>query len=330
MRRSYIYTIASLHIARLRRMYLFAATALIVLLIGFWAVFANAPRDFPRGEVINIPAGVSAETIGRILAEEDVVDSAPLFELVARTFFDSKDLQAGDYIFEKKLSTFSIAKRLIDGTYGLTPVQVTFFEGMTVREMAERLHETLPHISAARFRAHAADLEGYLFPDTYSILPNATAADVVDMMRTEFENQIAPLEDDIAATGRSLHDIVTMASLIERESRTPETRRMVSGILWNRIEIGMALQVDAVFGYIYDTETFSPRFSDLEVDSPYNTYQNVGLPPGPIANPGFDSILAAINPTENEYLFYLTGRDGNFYYARTFDQHLSNRRLYLD
>lgn len=330
MRRSYIYTILSLHFARLRRIYLFIATAVIVLLVGIWVIFGDTPRDFPKGEVVNIPEGVSAQTIGEILAEEGVVESARVFELVARTFFDSKDLQAGDYIFEKKLSTFGVTERIIKGKYGLTPVSVTFFEGMTVREMAEQLHEALPHIKPARFRAHAADLEGYLFPDTYYILPNATAGDVVEMLYTEFENQIATIQDEIDASGRSLHDIITMASLIERESRTPETRRMVSGILWNRIEIGMALQVDAVFGYIYDTETFSPRFSDLEIDSPYNTYQNVGLPPGPIANPGFDSILAALEPTPSDYLFYLTGRNGNFYYARTFEQHLANRRLYLD
>ncbi|MBP9816793.1 MAG: endolytic transglycosylase MltG, partial [Candidatus Pacebacteria bacterium] len=104
----------------------------------------------------------------------------------------------------------------------------------------------------------------------------------------------------------------------------------VSGILWNRIELGMPLQVDAVFGYIQDTQTYSPSFDDLEIESPYNTYRNKGLPPGPIANPGVNSILAAVTPTKTEYLYYLTGRDGKMYYAETFEAHKANRARYLD
>ena len=118
-----------------------------------------------------------------------------------------------------------------------------------------------------------------------------------------------------------------MASILEKEARKLETRKVIAGILWKRIEIGMPLQVDAVFGYIHATSTYSPTFEDLEVDSPYNTYTNRGLPPGPIGNPGLESIRAALEPTKTPYLYYLTGKDGFMYYAKTFDQHVANRRF---
>jgi UPF0755 protein len=123
--------------------------------------------------------------------------------------------------------------------------------------------------------------------------------------------------------------LVIMASLLEREAKTLADKRMVAGILWNRIKIGMPLQVDAVFGYIHDRATYSPSFDDLHVDSPYNTYLNKGLPPGPIDNPGLDSIIAAATPTKTSDLYYLTGSDGQMHYAKTFEQHKQNRALYL-
>lgn len=330
MRTPFIYTAVSLHVGRLRRMYFFLALALVVLLVAFWTVFGASTKNFPIAEVVAIPEGASAREVATILQEQQVIDSPKVFLGVAHFFFNPEDLQAGDYIFEKKLSTFSVARRIIEGEYGLTPLRITFFEGMNTREMAELLDERLPHTNPAKFRAAASEYEGYLFPDTYYFLPNVTEQEVVDAMRDEFERQITSIDETIKESGRSLDELVTMASLIEEETRTPETRRMVSGILWNRIEIGMPLQVDAVFGYIYDTQIFSPRFSDLEIDSPYNTYQNAGLPPGPITNPGLDSIIAAAEPTESEYLFYLTGTDGTFRYATDFDQHRVNRTLYLD
>jgi UPF0755 protein len=116
-----------------------------------------------------------------------------------------------------------------------------------------------------------------------------------------------------------------MASIIEREARKSETRRIISDILWRRIELGMPLQVDAVFGYILGKSGYAPNFEDLKIISPYNTYLNRGLPPGPIANPGLDSILAAVEPKPNDWLYYLTGSDGKMYYAKTFEKHVANR-----
>jgi UPF0755 protein len=121
-----------------------------------------------------------------------------------------------------------------------------------------------------------------------------------------------------------------MASILEREANNPEDMRIVAGILWNRLDIDMPLQVDAVFGYIRQENGYTPTAEDLQLDSPYNTYRNRGLPPTPISNPGLDALLAAVQPEETPYLYYLTGRDGKMYYGRTFEDHKRNRALYLD
>jgi UPF0755 protein len=148
-------------------------------------------------------------------------------------------------------------------------------------------------------------------------------------MQQEFNTKVEPLGPDIAASGHTLQEIIVMASIIEREARRDEDRKMVSGILWNRIGKDMPLQVDAVFGYIYSRQTYSPSFHDLAVDSPYNTYHNAGLPPGPICNPSLSSIEAALHPTPSKYLYYITGRDGLMHYATTYKQHSANVSVYL-
>ncbi len=121
-----------------------------------------------------------------------------------------------------------------------------------------------------------------------------------------------------------------MASLLEKEARTYDVRRTIAGILWNRIDADMPLQVDAVFGYIKGTKTFHPSYADLDIESPYNTYRNKGLPPGAIGNPGIEAIRAAATPLETKYFFYLTDREGVMRYARNFEGHVRNRALYLD
>ena len=137
-------------------------------------------------------------------------------------------------------------------------------------------------------------------------------------MRSTFDEKTK----DIAPT----RDVIIMASMLEKEARQLETRRVIAGILWKRLERGMPLQVDAVFGYILDRDTFSPSLNDLSINSPYNTYTHTGLPPGPIGNPGLESLDAALHPVETPYWYYLTGADGTMHYARTFAEHVANRK----
>jgi UPF0755 protein len=304
----------------------FALAATIFLYYGYFV----PPEDFPIHTVITIPEGATLEEAAEHLKGQKIVQSGLAFQNLILILGGEGAVQAGDYFFDRPMTIYEVAVRVITGDFGLKPQKVRIVEGMTTYQIAELLEGKLGRFDAITFLELSKDKEGYLFPDTYYFLPNATAQQVVDIMEQTFYERIQPLEEKIAAFGRPLHDVVTMASLLEREARWLEERQIIAGILWKRIEIEMPLQVDAVFGYIYQTKTFSPKYSHLKVESPYNTYTNKGLPPGPIANPSLSSIEAAVTPIESSYLFYLTGRDGTMHYSTNFSEHVRKKNLYLN
>lgn len=306
------------------------ATLIFILLFGIsWGLLLSAPSDFVPGTVVIIPRGTSVPYIATQLAEAHIIRHPSFLKNLLRFSGFGDRAAAGAYRFSQPVSLFTVAYRLVTAEYGLPPVRVTFIEGMTVRNMAARASGLFPEITSTDFISAGQPYEGYLFPDTYNFPLATNAEEIVAALRANFVVKIKPLESDIAASGHSQTEIITMAALIEREARTVEDKNMISGILWNRITRGMPLQVDAVFGYIFGRDTYSPSFADLSVDSPYNTYKYKGLPPGPIANPGLDSITAAIHPTKTNNLYYLTGRDGLMHYAATYAGHIANRRAYL-
>ena len=152
---------------------------------------------------------------------------------------------------------------------------------------------------------------------------------MIEATEKNFKDKIAALNEKIVVFNQSLEEIIIMASLLEEEARQLETKQMIAGILWKRIKMGMPLQVDSSFQYVNGKNTFTLSLDDLKIDSPYNTYLYKGLPPTPISNPGLDSILAALTPTVSNYLYFLTGKDGNMRYAVTHDQHVANKEKYL-
>ena len=318
-----------LHLTRLRILYGSAILFLLFVLLVITVVFMP-PREFPVGIIVSIPSGVSAREGVALLYEKHVISHPELFLAWISLTGKDESIKFGDYIFERPLALYDIASRITSGDFGNIHVRLTVPEGSRVKDISLLIEKILPHLDAHVFELMARSQEGYLFPDTYDLLPNTTHQDIIDMMRARFDEQIQTIQVEIQKSGEPLSRIVTMASLLEREARQLETMQMISGILWRRIDIGMALQVDAVFGYIFDRPTYSPSFDDLKVDSPYNTYTNRDLPPGPIGNPGIDALKAAVTPTKNPYLFYLTGQDGNMYYAKTFEEHKRNRARYLD
>lgn len=317
------------HLARSWRVWTFAFV-LAVLAVGAYQYAFSPPADFPTGGMVSIASGSSLQSAAAELADTGIVKHPALLSFVLRALGESDRVQAGTYLFNSPENLFTVAYRLVTGTYGLPPVRITFPEGETARDAAERVHDAFPDISESDFLSLAQPYEGYLFPDTYLFLSSADVATIVQAMRANFDAKAASLLADLQASGRSFSDVVIMASLIEREARTDANKRLVAGILSNRLARGMPLQVDAVFGYIFGRDTYSPSFDDLKVDSPYNTYTHVGLPPGPISNPGLASIEAALNPTQTDYFYYLTGRDGLMHYATTYAGHQANRRNYLD
>ena len=172
--------------------------------------------------------------------------------------------------------------------------------------------------------------EGYLFPDTYLFLPNSEITQVLSFMKNNFDKKIQSIESEIIEFKKPLNDVIIMASILEEEARKTDTRRTIAGILWKRLSVGMPLQVDVTFQYINGKKTFELTTEDLKIDSPYNTYKYRGLPPTPISNPGLDSILSAITPIETPYFYFLSDKDGNMHYAKTFSEHKKNKELYLN
>ncbi len=300
----------------------------LLLLGGYYAAF-TAPSNFVPGTVVRIAHGTSTPEISKELTEAHVISHPALLRALLRLSGAGSAVQTGVYKFEVPQNIFVVAYRLITGDYGLPSARITFVEGATTREMAAQVASALPGVSAEDFQRAAAGQEGYLFPDTYFFQPGTDAATIIEAMRANFEKKIAPLKSEVLLSGHSLADVVTMASIVEKEARTAAARHIVAGILWNRLARGMPLQVDAVFGYIFNRATYSPSFSDLKVDSPYNTYTHLGLPPTPIDNPGQSALEAAANPTKTNYLYYLTGKDNLMHYATTYAGHQANLRKYL-
>ncbi|KND51935.1 MAG: UPF0755 protein [Parcubacteria bacterium C7867-001] len=325
-----ISAIIEFHVARLRTFYISFFLALAVVAAALWYTLLVPPAQFPTGNIITVPKDETLYMIATELANEHVITSPRLFLAVARVLGGDTQIQAGRYLFAEPSGLFTVVWRLINHETGIIPVRVRLVEGMTARDMADTLKKQLPGFDEAAFLAEAVPLEGHLFPDTYELYPGTTSHEIVVMLYANFETQLATIEDKVKAFNKPLPDIITMASLIEREGRGLKEKQMISGVLWNRIKKGIPLQVDAVFGYINNRQTYSPSFADLKIDSPYNTYTNKGLPPGAIANPGIDSLLAAVTPATTTALYYLTGRDGRMYYAKTFAEHKRNRALYLD
>ena len=305
------------------------ALALLIIIAATYEAVAAPPANFPSGREFVVAEGAPLSTIASELRDARIIKNASVLLVIMRVSGVSRRVQAGTYLFKSPENAFGVARRIAAGDYGISLVRLTFPEGITVREIALSTAESISGFSREALIAAGKKHEGYLFPDTYFFPPSTDAETIITAMRKNFDAKIDPLMSEIQGSGHSLSDIVIMASLLEKEVRTTENRRIVAGILWDRLVLGMPLQVDAVFGYIFDRDTFAPSFEDLKVDSPYNTYRNIGLPPGPINNPGLDAIGAALHPTKTKYLYYLTDKDGNIHYAVTYAEHQLNQKKYL-
>ena len=309
-------------------------TLIILVVIGalttfFYLRVIQPPDAFPLNQLVAVPAGQSLGEVAQAIEDAEVVRSALALEVVVKLLGNERNVHAGDYLFKEPLDVFSVAHKLAVGAYGLEPTRVRIHEGATTKEMAALLDKQFERFDADNFLAQTRLQEGYLFPDTYFFLPNVTEDTVIQAMRQNFDAQIAPLLPLIASSTRSLPDIVIMASIIEREARNSADRRMISGVLWNRIERGMALQVDVTFLYTIGKGTFQLTNRDLLTDSPYNTYMRKGLPPTAIGSPSLDSLEAAVNPTKNNYLYFLADHSGVTHFCKTYACQLANKARYF-
>lgn len=275
----------------------------LIFIALVWGV--APPEDYPRGKIVNIPQGTGLYQAGVILEKENVIRSSFWFRTISIILGGERKLQAGQYYLSRPESVAVIAWRMLHGLYDIETVKVTIPEGFTVAKISALFDERFSYFDNQFFERNAP--EGYLFPDTYFFPVTVSATGTIKLLRENFVRKIFDVMPEIEKSGRTLEEIIIMASLIEGEANNQVDRELVSAILWKRLRIGMPLQVDVE----------------------KTTYEFRGLPKAPINNPGLLSIQAALRPTTTPYLYYLTGHDGKMYYAKTFDEHKSNIAKYL-
>jgi UPF0755 protein len=323
------------HTPRKRKIVVLLITAFLIfdaVLIagGTYGYFLNkAPANFVTPTVVTIEPGTSIRAITTQLEEASVVRSESILYYVLSFFYDPTDVKASTYVFEAPLTTMQVAERLVTGDFDNDLVRFTHYEGERATSIADNAETTLINFDKARFLELAVPLEGKLYPETYHIPKTFTADELIDIMSKTFTEKTQDIQPLIDAHPLSYDEILILASILEREANSPESMRIVSGILQGRMDAGMPLQADASIEYVLNKPLKELTSEDLKVDSPYNTYLNRGLPPTPIGNPGIDAIMAALQPEVTEYVFYITDNDGNFHYSVTYDEHLDNIEKYL-
>jgi UPF0755 protein len=328
-------------------LFLFVAT--ITLLIGgylWWGKNSRAASLSEVGVRFVIPKGWSATQIGNSLHDKDLIKNPLAFKIYVQLTGKARDLKPGEFTLSSNMSLISIIEKLMQGPDELW---VTVPEGLRREEVVEEFIQDLEMDGtyASEFReqflSFSTEQEGFLFPDTYLFPRDVEASMVVRKMSDTFNEKIdGEIADGIEVSKYNMNQLITMASIIERESRDNSERPTVSGILWKRLETdGWLLQADATVQYAVANSRCSrlgtkcddwwPILTrdDLEINSPYNSYKFKSLPPAPIASPGLGSIEAAVFPSTSSYWFYIHDPDGEIHFAETISEHNSNVRKYL-
>jgi UPF0755 protein len=281
--------------------------------------------------VINQGDGI--ETIGDRLEKNSLVRDKFTFIVYAYYLGLNKKIQYGTYRLSPSMTVEDLIVKLSKG--GVRDYWLKIKDGSRVEEIASVFSSNIT-FSSKDFLLKAKNKEGYLFPDSYLIPEYYTVDQVLDMVDKNFSEKFDKAKIDYTNDSVTDKQAVILASLLEREGKSLESKQKIAGILLNRIQTGMPLQLDATVQYARDsknsgTETYWTPISkdDLSINSPYNTYINKGLPPKPICNPGYNSLYAVFHPTKSDYLFYITGNDGKMYYAKTLEEHNKNIQKYL-
>jgi UPF0755 protein len=331
---------------------------IIFVLVGVWiwqGIYLPLNKNSLEEKIFRVETGQGAKEIAQNLTKEGLIKSSSLFRIYASFKGEAGRLKAGVYKLSPSMSIPEIVQKLVEGK--VAKIKVTIPEGFTIKEIEKKLNsklkiQTLPadrQDSKSQFKIQnfkianyqdeftflrdapeKASLEGFLFPDTYEFSPSATPEDIVRKMLANFNRKLTPdLREAIKREGKTIFEIVTMASLIEKEVRSQKDKKLVSGILWKRLKYGIPLQVDATITYITGKKTTEILYDELSIDSPYNTYKYRGLPIGPISNPGLESIKAAVYPQESDYWYYLSAPDGTTLFSKTLKEHNLKRKKYL-
>jgi UPF0755 protein len=323
-------------LVKVARIILVSAVFILIFFLSWLSLeFCRPLKSSVERVIFEVEKGQSAKEIAQNLKKKGIIKKTWPTLVGYRIFFSSRSLKAGEYSIQIPLSPKDVLHILTEGRVILHTVTIP--EGLIIEETAELMEsqgfakkedfiETSADTSLiSSLDKEAATLEGYLFPETYSFPKDTTAEEIISTMVTQFmqvfNDEWRYRADEI---GMSIRDIVTLASLVEKETSLPEEKKFVSAVFHNRLKIGMKLDCDPTIIYALKREgKFKDRLrtKDLRLDSPYNTYLHPGLPPGPIANPGRDSLEAALYPADEKYLYFVSRNDGSHHFSHTFREH---------
>ncbi|MBP9867203.1 MAG: endolytic transglycosylase MltG [Candidatus Pacebacteria bacterium] len=276
-----------------------------------YTLFKYVPSDFPSNSRFVIAENETLKSVSVRLKEEKYITSDLFFRALISSAGKDRMLKAGGYSFNEPLNLLNVVKKFSFGKPDVPLLSITIPEGSTVDEIAESVHKVIPTISVDSFLRFVEEtkVHGKLFPSTYFLSPSSTAEGIIKIMKNTFENKYMHFVQEVSLPSplSSHEEVLSLAAILEGEAKTKEDMQMVAGILLSRLQKGMLLQVDVAT----------------------STYTIKGLPTVPINNPGEISILAVFNATPSPYLYYLTGKDGKMYYAKTFEEHKRNIQKYL-
>lgn len=315
------------------------------LLFGIYEIYI--PKSFTSKEATLYAAqqGMGDEDIAAELKAQGIIKSNIFFELYVVLSGQHAKLQAGLYDVSPSMSIAAIVHKLVSGD--VVKHKITIIEGWDVKDIATYMdkkgfYKSEEFIAAAKkdyskefdflkSKPKNIGLEGYIFPDTYRVPAGVSAEDFIRMTLNNFGRKLTPeLRQKIAADKHSIFQVVTMASILEKEVVSLQDKKTVAGILWKRLAAGMPLQVDSTVNYVTGKSDASATLADIKIDSLYNTYKYAGLPLGPISSPGAESLIAAAHPTKSEYWYYLSASgSGKTIFSRTFQEHKAAMSKYL-
>ncbi len=314
---------------------------------AFWYVHHTiySPQGTGVAVVVDITTGEGSVGISQKLQDNGVVKNAWIFRLYLYQTKLLNRLQAGSYELSPQLTMPEIAKILTGGDSITTDKTVTLREGLRRQQVADLLAQS-NIVDAQSFMDATADaskwdypflsavpagqsLEGYLFPDTYRFAKDATANDIVKRMLDNFGKKTAAIYSEAQAAGSDFHDVVTLASIVEKEVSVASEQGLVAGVFQNRLAVGMPLQSDVTINFAMGDDKVEHSIAETQIDNPYNTYKYKGLPPGPIASPGLSALDAALHPTKSDYYYFLSTKTGEMIFSKTLDQHNAAKRKYL-
>ncbi len=318
------------------------AAFLLALLFGaYWYLnYFNPHTSLAAGQKVRftVTQGMSTQEIATLLHDKKLIQTPESFRLAAKINGLDSHLQAGKYELTAGMSNKEIIDILSKGQVHATSFAVP--EGATINEIALKLEKEQLG-SAQAFRDAAKNYtpypymttsdsavvykaEGFACPATYTIPEGTDEKEILAMMVREFDSKLkASLQDDLQHSARPLRDVVTLASMVEREATHKEEMPLIAGVFTKRLEIGMPIQSDTTIQYLFGAQKKEVTFEDLKIQSPYNTYLNKGLPPGPVGNPSMDAIRAVLHPVMSDYLYFVADKDGYHHFTKTYSEHMA-------